>query len=256
MIISERTCSREVGEYKICFTDVHEPKVYFVDGSMNPLDTVATLTRGYSGVYDINEPTQEDIQKAIDDLNKTKLQTPFEMEYFVFLIKDVTRSFTHQLVRTRLASYVQESMRFLGAKDVYKVYIPNRISSDPLPIMSDLYFNSASQSIRAYEFYLSHGISSEDARDILPHGILTSVFLGIQLSSLRKMYEQRMCCQAQPGQWQVVMREIKEELIRAYGSKASDLLSAPFERGDSCNYRASFDRPCKWTKESNDNPSL
>jgi hypothetical protein len=62
------------------------------------------------------------------------------------------------------------------------------------------------------------------------------------------MYAQRMCCQAQPGQWQKAMKQVKDQLIIQYGEKAKLLLSAPYERGEPCGYRASFDRPCTWQK--------
>lgn len=231
---------------------IPESKVTLIDGMHNPIDTIGILTRGYEGVYSSTTPKLEDTKRSINDLNNTKLQTPFEMIYQIFLIEGVTRSFTHQLVRTRLASYVQESMRFLGHKNVYKVMISKSVEKSNI----DPYFDSVINSVYTYEKMIHNGISSEDARDILPHGILTSIFMGIPLSSLQRMYAQRMCCQAQPGQWQIVMKQIKDEFVKLYGYEAASLLSAPFERGESCGYRASFDRPCKWQQEKNDNSSL
>ena len=193
-------------------------RVELVDGTRQPLETVTKLTRGYSGEYSNLTPLEEEIDKAINDLNNTKLKTPFEMAYFVFLIKDVTRSFTHQLVRTRQASYVQESMRFLGHKKEYKCLISGNPDDGAIIVK---FFNSVCESICNYEDLMKMGMSSEEARGVLPHSILTSVFVGAPLSSFQKMYEQRMCCQAQPGEWQVVMRGIKRALGDVYGRSLS-----------------------------------
>jgi len=233
-------------EFVVQFVDVHTPSVEWVDGMQKPFQTVTKLTRGYLGEFSNVDRTPEEIELAFKDLNSTQLRTPFEMIYNVFLFTDFTRSFTHQLVRKRLASYVQESMRFIGHKKLYKVIVGSRIKEDPEA--SKMYIDSCVDHIVTYESLMDRGISGEEARDILPHGILTSVFVGIPLNSLQGMYSQRMCCQAQPGQWQNAMRQVKDQLVIHYGESAKLLLSAPYERGEPCGYRASFDRPCTWQK--------
>jgi len=137
-------------------------------------------------------------------------------------------------------------MRFIGHKKLYKVLIGDRIRSDPE--IFDTFVESSIQSITSYEKLMDLGISGEESRDLLPHGVLTSVYVGIPLNSLQQMYAQRMCCQAQPGQWQKGMKMVREELTRVYDPEVGNLLSAPYERGESCGYRASFDRPCTWQK--------
>jgi thymidylate synthase ThyX len=211
-----------------------------------PFQTVTKLTKGYSGEFSNVDRTPEEIELAFKDLNSTQLRTPFEMIYNVFLFTDFTRSFTHQLVRKRFASYVQESMRFIGHKKLYKVLAGSRLIENDKAF--ELYRDSCINDIITYESLMDLGIAGEEARDSLPHGILTSAFVGIPLNSLQGMYAQRMCCQAQPGQWQNAMRQVKNQLVIQYGESAKLLLSAPYERGEPCGYRASFDRPCTWQK--------
>lgn len=239
-----------VGTHEFTVQAVKNPSVYveFVDGMRTPLATLARLTAGYSGNYEYFDPTVDQQNKAIEDIQNTKLKTPLEFMFNVFMIKNVTRSFTHQLVRTRMASFVQESMRFIGKKDIYSVLVPFNISDEKDAVNFAQYFESSCQSITTYEQLIENGVSSEDARDTLPHGILTSIFVGLPMSSFLRMYEQRMCCQAQPGQWQIVMKEMKRRLVINYGEEMGKLITAPYERGESCNYRASFDRPCSWEK--------
>jgi thymidylate synthase ThyX len=223
--------------------------VEFIDGMQNPMSTLAKLSAGYRGIYENIEPTDKEIEQAIKDMNSTKLNTPLEMLETVWLVKGVTRAFTHQAVRTRIgASFVQESMRFLGHKGIYQVLALGG-AKDNLEAF-DIYAEAASHDIVAYEKLLYLGVSSEDARGILPTNILTAVYVGYAMSSLRLVYTQRMCCQAQPGEWQHVMKQMKHLLTLQYGAQAHSMLSAPYERGIPCGYRASFDRPCEWQKEN------
>lgn len=223
-------------------------EVYLIDGPMDPVGTIARVTRGYSGIYNINEIPPEEVTKALEDIRKTKLQTPLEFGTVVFLVKGVPRSFTHQAVRTRIgASFVQESMRFLGHQDSYRILVDNDIYQDQLVFQS--FVKSFLSDIASYELALKRGHSSEKARAVLPTDILTSIYVGYQISTFVRVYEERMCCQAQPGIWQLVIKSMKEQLVNAYGEGFGKLISAPFERGEPCGYRASFDRPCIWQKE-------
>jgi len=223
--------------------------VSLIDCPENPLQTLALLTRGYKGIYELDhqEISEQEILKSIVDMNNTRLQTPLEFIYTVWLLNDVPRSFTHQLVRTRIGvSFVQESMRFLGHRSTYKVLVSRRIARDQ---KIEWISQNAMNCIVEYEQMLNAGIPSEDARAILPTDILTNIYMGISLNTLRRMYEQRMCCQAQQGIWQDMLRNMKNILIEKYGTPFDHLLSASFERGEECGYRASFDRPCIWGKK-------
>lgn len=240
---------------KINFTDNKTATVNFIDGSFCPGKTMAVIARGYKGIYSPDAPDQTEIDELLKDVNSTKLQTPYEMTQFVFLLRGVSRAFTHQLVRTRHAAYVQESMRFLGHKNVYEILVSSKTRKDNASYQ--LYKGSCIVSISSYEQMIRSGLPSEDARGVLPTNILTSVFVGLPLSSLQKMYTQRLCCQAQE-EWYHVVKKIKLSLVEEYGDEAHSWLSAPVERGEECGYHASFDRPCKWHGgiEKDDNSSM
>lgn len=219
-------------------------EVYLISHMEYPGQMLARVTRTYSGELSQKFVRPDEIDKYVDDLLKTKLATPLEMLYFVFLIKNVSRALTHQLVRTRIASYAQESMRFLGKKSDYYILasgLKNRNLAS--------YHDSCVLAVEEYESLLERGVSSENARGILPTNILTSIFVGISMKSLAHVYEQRMCCQAQPGEWQPILVKMKETIVHKCGTKIASLLSAPYERGEPCGYRASFDRPCVWSNK-------
>jgi thymidylate synthase (FAD) len=216
--------------------------------STNSDDVITMLSKGYEGEYSSREYSTEEINLAFADANRTRLTTPAEFIHTAWLITGVTRAFTHQLVRTRHASYVQESMRFLGHKKTYEVLVIGSILDNTHKLQK--YADAISVSIDAYESLLALGASSEDARGVLPTNIITSIFMDISISSLKKMYADRMCCQAQPGEWQSLLKQMKEIVRTQISPNVASLLSAPYERGEPCGYRASYDRPCIWQKEA------
>lgn len=232
----------EHDDFKIEYMDSKSSEVDFIDGTLSPMTTLAKLVNGYKGIYS-NNVSLEEIDALIKDLNSTKLQTPYEMISFVLLLTNVSRAFTHQLVRTRHAAYIQESMRFLGHKNVYRVLVPRNIAKNDQALA--VYEKACSEGIYSYEELLGMGVSSEDARGTLPTNILTKVFVGIPLSSLQRIYTQRLCCQAQE-EWYHVVKQIKKCLIEEYGNCVHNWLSAPVERGEPCGYNSSLDRPCIW----------
>src|SRR5262252_9182046 len=62
-----------------------------------------------------NEIKNWPTEKKLEELNYMAQTVPSSWEFadFTFLIEGVTRAFTHQLVRTRTASYAQQAMQVL-----------------------------------------------------------------------------------------------------------------------------------------------
>lgn len=232
-------------EYKIEFWTSSVPTVTLIDYPANARQTLARVTRGYTGRYDTEPMTEQEVAQHLKDLKSTKLGTPAEMLNFTFLIRDVPRSFTHQMVRTRVgAAYVQESTRFIGAKDVYGIIVPKTVHNgariDPTYLMGNI------NAIASYEETLSHvGVASQDARQLLPHSVLTHLYASYSLKALMGVYEVRNCCQAEQ-QWYMVVKQMKQLVGDSCGSDISDFITSPIDRGQSCGFNASFDRACAW----------
>lgn len=205
----------------------------------------ARLTRGYTGKYDMAALTEAEVDGFMADIQRTKLQTPLEMLYTVWLLRDVSRAFTHQIVRYRVGtSFIQESMRFLGAHGEYRVLQTNAKSQSAEALST--YRTSATEAVMAYHNMVLDGVPSQDARGVLPTNILTHLYFGCSLRTLQAIIPQRLCCQAQPGEWQILLRRMRLSIAGAMGLGVESLLRAPYERGEDCGYRASFDRPCIW----------
>lgn len=225
-------------------------EVSLVSSPTNAEQTLAKAVRGYTGNYEPNNVPPELLQSFFKDLKSTKLGTPLEMLNFVFLVRDVPRSWTHQAVRTRIgAAVVQESTRFIGARSVYKVLVPK--TAIHATSIDDTYFYTTAHAILGYaNFVEQDGVSSEDARQLLPHSLLTHMYWSLTLRTLMGIYEQRWCCQAEPSTWIPVMRQIKQKVAEACGANIAGFLTAPIDRNENCGFNASFDRPCTWRKRN------
>ena len=261
LVVRARTeKSKTFGEYDIWFVKPAAATVDLCSFTANAELVMYLTTRAYKGIYN---PAMFQVidgyspPEALADIQKTKLQTPLEMVHMLWLLRDVTRAFTHQLVRYRVGTaFVQESMRFLGMKKIFKVLITHDAASlnghpdDPnLDSNLDIYCNSATEAICGYVALLDRGVPSEDARGVLPTNILTNIYFDCSLRTLQAIFPQRLCCQAQQGEWQPILLEMRRQVKAKMGEAVEALLRAPYERGEDCGYRASFDRPCIWKKE-------
>lgn len=207
-----------------------------------PEKVLALLARGYAQVYE-PEISPEETTKYLDDLSATKLKTPLGFLNAIFLVRDVSRALTHQLVRTRVgASFVQESLRF-SVHDTVRVLLPPNVANGVNA--TSLYCEAAERSVRSYHELIEGGYPAEEARGLLPTNTLTSIFVGYSLQTLAHVYNQRMCCQAQHGEWQAML----DLMITQVEERAPQLMGffqAPWEDPNtvSCGFGASFDRPC------------
>lgn len=237
-------------DYDVEFHRPGAAKVDLVSWTQNPVQVMALTTNGYTGNYSPRIKA-EAIPGLLEDIANTKLQTPMEMVHTLWLLRDVSRAFTHQLVRYRIGTaFVQESMRFLGAKGTYKVLTTVGLPGNSYDIDKYKYESGINKAIAAYHEMVEDGIPSQDARGVLPTNILTNIWFSCSLRTLQNILPQRLCCQAQPGEWQLIVREMRTLIGVHMGTEISDLLKAPYELGRPCGYRASFDRPCTWQKEN------
>jgi len=267
IVVAEETkTSRKFGEYKIQLVKPAAARVTLITSSQLPTRAMYLITRAYKGIYRETISTEDkeeySVGQAFLDIQNTKLQTPLEMIHTLWLLQDVTRAFTHQLVRYRVGtSFVQESMRFFGMKGVFKVLIthsaadPNIWTEVPDGLHAihqpnlDEYMRAVCVSIGTYVELIERGVPSEDARGVLPTNILTNIYFDCSFRTLQGIFPQRLCCQAQQGEWQPILNEMRDIILAEMGSEMEALLRAPYELGKPCGYRASFDRPCIWQKE-------
>ncbi len=104
---------------------------------------------------------------------------------FTFLVQGLSRAASHQLVRHRLASYSQQSLRFTKAQPVFV--------SPPGHDFHAFY----EQSYREYQRLLAAGVREEDARYVLPQAIASQLVVTMNARELLHFFELRCCLRAQ-----------------------------------------------------------
>ncbi len=89
-----------------------------------------------------------------------------------FRIVGGSRSFTHQIVRHRVASFSQQSQRYVDERD-FHVVTPDSISANPAALEI---FNGAMERCReAYKKLKEMDIRKEDARFVLPNAVTSEI---------------------------------------------------------------------------------
>ena len=82
------------------------------------------------GVSEILEKsTPEDNERFIKMLSDMGHHSPLEHVSFTFAIEGVSRALTHQLVRHRIASYSQQSQRYVELDKTFEYIIPPSIQN-------------------------------------------------------------------------------------------------------------------------------
>ncbi|MDH7563669.1 MAG: FAD-dependent thymidylate synthase [Candidatus Bathyarchaeota archaeon] len=143
---------------------------------------------------------------------------------FTFSIEGVSRAMTHQLVRHRIASYTQQSQRYVAYDTLESYVTPPSIEKDGEA--KKLYGQALESISRVYEALLKLKIPKEDARFILPNAAKTNIIVTMNARELRHFFNLRCCARAQ---WE--MREVATEMLK----QAKKVAQALFENaGPTC----------------------
>jgi flavin-dependent thymidylate synthase len=122
------------------------------------------------------------------DYMANTIPSSWEFVNYVFLIEGVSRAFTHQFVRSRNASYAQQTMRVLDMGD-YDYVFTERVAADPI---AKSVVDRLNATIRAtYRQLLELGLPAEDARGILPTNISTNICAQFNLRALSELVKSR-----------------------------------------------------------------
>lgn len=183
------------------------------------------------GVDDIRQKLDhESIEKYISMLTSLGHMSPIEHVSFTFAVEGVSRTLTHQLVRHRLASYSQQSQRYVRL-DNFEYIIPPAIKEDSkaLEIYEKAMENSKESYLKIseslfdkyYEENLSVGLNEkearskaekkaiEDARYVFPNACESKIVFTMNARTLLHFFSLRACNRAQ---WEI--RELALEMIK------------------------------------------
>jgi len=161
----------------------------------------------------ISEWPEEKKQAELDYMLNT-IRSSWEFIDYTFDVRDVSRGFTHQFVRTRQASYAQQSQRTVDMVG-FSYYTPDRFY-EPENEKQKLIYDQAMEAINMnYQQLRELGIPAEDARGILPTNIHTNIVAKFNLRTLSEMAKSRLSPRAQ-GEYQQVFKLMVKEVVKIH----------------------------------------
>ncbi len=218
--------------------------VKLLDVSQNALSIIfAACRQCYSDSFagDIFEQSLVDDAKKAEFIKKivsSGHESPLEHVKFTFAIAGVSRALTHQLVRHRIASYSQQSQRYVKADD-FDYIIPPVMKEDEnlkkifLETMELIQKNYNSMLDILKEKGVKGEKANEDARFILPQASETKIVVTMNCRELIHFFELRCCTRAQ---WEIralankmleICREKLPEVFAEIGAKCEALKYCP-----------------------------
>lgn len=183
-----------------------KPAVDLIPGIVVPGELLQKIYQGYRRCYSdktdaefLETPTVEEMEKFIRRMRKTPHLSPLEHVSLTFHISNVSRAMTHQLVRHRIASYSQQSQRYVQMDDLPVVmpsfdYINDEKTKD---ILKEIITKTAEYTENSYKDLTAFEVKPEDARAVLPNFVATQIVVTMNLRSLLHFFEERMCYRAQ-----------------------------------------------------------
>ena len=209
-------------------------KVKIIAHTPNPEEVVASAAKlCYSkvGVDEIQENlTEEGIEKFVSMLSAIGHHSPLEHCTFTFAVEGISRACSHQLVRHRIASYSQQSQRYVKL-DKFDYIIPTAIENNEFA--KDIFLNAMEQDQKAYngiveelmnEYIASSGytlasipkseynrlekFAIEDARYVFPNACETKIVFTMNVRTLMNFFTHRCCDRAQ---WEI--RDLANEMF-------------------------------------------
>lgn len=186
----------------------------------------AALTSSKSGspseIFEkMNAETAKRIIKRVTGYGHVSV---IEHASFTFSIEGVSRAMTHQLVRHRIASYTQQSQRYVTYDTLEKYVTPPSIANKAEA--KKIFDETLERISETYKELLALGIPKEDARFILPNAAKTNIIVTMNARELRHFFNLRCCMRSQ---WEI--REVAIEMLK----QAKRVAPTLFEKaGPSC----------------------
>ena len=212
-------------------------KVKIIAHTPEPEKVVASAAKlCYSpvGVDEIQEKmTQEQIDEFVNKLASMGHESPVEHVTFTFAIEGISRVTTHQLVRHRIASYSQQSQRYVKLKQ-FEYIVPPEI--EKIPAAKKVFIETMERDQKAYDGLVNILMEEkwrqyerleltekerkkilnkiekeaiEDARYVFPNACETKIVVTMNVRSLLHFFNVRCCERAQ---WEI--REMATEMLK------------------------------------------
>jgi len=162
--------------------------------------------------------SEEEIERLLGFLRQRNHLSPFEHADFTFSADGISRALSHQLVRHRIASYSQESQRYVNYMKTESLpyIVPPSLANHPEA--RQIFDDAVQKTLEAYRLMVNAGVAPEDARYIFPNAIETKLVFTMNARSLFNFFEQRCCLKAQ---WEI--RQLAFDMLKAVRAVAPQI---------------------------------
>ena len=219
--------------------------------------SAAKLCYSPVGIDEIERDLEdENIDSFLNMLMRLNHESPIEHISFTFGVEGVSRTLSHQLVRHRIASYSQQSQRYVKL-DQFEYIIPPSVEGDErsktlfLKAMEEdqKYYDEISEILfqKHFKTYLEEGKSEkqakkdaskkaiEDARYVFPNACETKIVFTMNARSLINFFRLRTCNRAQ---WEIrnlaidMLKEVKNVYPALFRNVGPGCLAASCPEGN------------------------
>jgi len=208
----ERRLQEDKGIFDSKKLDVVAPSVAIIglvpDGESIMRHLESAIRTAYKSEDRIGPDSHVKILKQI-----LSLKHESTLEHISLSFRIVTsRGVTHELVRHRIASYTQESTRYVNyGKKAPKVILPWHLLNKPEE-QKKFWLDLQTQSMGAYLQTLELGWKPQESRGLLTNDLKTEIVMSMNLRSLRNFLSLRTAQSAHPD-IQVVARKVLQLMM-------------------------------------------
>ncbi|WP_172136542.1 FAD-dependent thymidylate synthase [Adlercreutzia sp. ZJ473] len=202
--------------------------LYHTPDPERAIATAARLCYAPVGAAELMETMPaERVRSVLSTIMESGHFSTLEHASYTFAIDGVSRALTHQLVRHRLASFNQQSQRYVKFTSGLETIKPGTVAQSAEA--SQVFDEAVEAAKDAYAKLVELGIPAEDARYLLPNAAETKIVVTMNVRELLHFFDLRCCNRAQ---WEI--REMAHrmlELARPTAPYVFAAAGAPCVRG-------------------------
>jgi len=168
------------------------------------------------GMWTVRRTWKNSSEKFVQNLVQKGHFSVLEHASATFRISGVSRAFTHQMVRHRMASFTQQSQRYVS-EETFRSVEPPAIQENPEG--HELFVDFMERARDVYYRLQEAGIRKEDARFVLPNAVESEIVISANLREWRHIIEVRGEAKAQ---WEIrtavgtIFRVLKSRIPSAF----------------------------------------
>lgn len=163
-------------------------------------------TAGRTSYLSFDKQGEDTEKRFIKMLIKSGHLSVLEHTYATFRISGASRSFTHQLVRHRLCSFIQQSQRYVDESN-FNYIEPDSIENNPEA--HSIFVDFMAKAKEVYSKLQKLKIKKEDSRYVLPNAVESQIVVTANLREWRHIIYLRGKLQSQ---WEI--RRVAIEILK------------------------------------------